>query len=163
MFSWDTTHVCHIKPRLCRTDHSQKFISLNLESALFLFQLIFTRLQAFKPALTEATLDSNEAHYRVEKNYKATTWVQECKHSQTNTRTSHPLHCVSIPEKFTTQLAVPSLLPSLCIYHSETNGLLAQWHFNEPWGVCRKNIYQHSFISIHHCLLTYTHAHTSAA
>ena len=68
----------------------------------------------------------------------------------------HLLHCTETDH---TVCRAITPLPLLCIYHPETNGLLALQHFNEPWGVCRKHIYQHSFISIHHHLPMHTHAH----
>lgn len=46
-------------------------------------------------------------------------------------------------------------LPWPCVYHSETNGLLAAAVFNEPWGGGGR-IYQHSFITI------YRHLHACA-
>lgn len=58
-------------------------------------------------------------------------------HTRThNLKNTSPASGTAFPaETETTQLAVPSLLCfAPCIYHSETNGLLALSHFNEPWG-----------------------------
>lgn len=46
--------------------------------------------------------------------------------------TSHLLHCIPSRDRDHTARSTITPLPPLCIYHSETNGLLVVWHFNEP-------------------------------
>lgn len=147
------TDVYHIKPRLRRIGYSLKSVSppdiwillipANIDQAPDIW-LCFNR--------SSVTLDSNEAHYSVEKIRK---WesvnIQPNRltlthHNKKNT--SHLMHSFPSRDRDHTACRAIASLPPLCIYHSETNGLLVEQHFNAPWGVCRRHIYQHSFISL---------------
>lgn len=131
VFSWDGTHVYHIKPCLCRKGYSQKSIS----PPRICIPLILPYID-WAPGMWiyfntgSVTLDSNEAHYSVEKIRKYV-----CKSMDTDTHphtnictpcrnTSHLPHCFPSRDWGHTARCAITPLPRLCIYHSETNALL---------------------------------------
>lgn len=85
------------------------------------------------------TLDFKETHYSIwnmQMWHALNTNTDKYTHTRMHTQSKKHISGTAFPaETGTTQLAVPSLLCfAPCIYQSETNGLLALSHFNEPWG-----------------------------